>query len=82
MEGEFDGNLTCGFQFLNTSGTSVLQANNTAAVPSTGILLNNQSSVDVFHNAKLLRNICEAKSCMDQVVEEHSRGKVLYGHSL
>jgi len=35
-----------------------------AAIPKTWILLDSQSTVDVFSNAKLLTNICDVKRCL------------------
>ena len=63
---EFDDNdLTTGFQFLTNAGATVLKCSTSSAVPKTWILLDNQSTVDVFHNSSLLKNIREADSYMD-----------------
>ncbi len=68
-EGEFEDYPTMGFQFLTHSAGTVLQSSDGAptskAVPDSWILLDNQSTVDVFHNASLLHNIREADSFMD-----------------
>jgi hypothetical protein len=67
-EGEFDTDLTTGFQFLTHTTKTVLQSSGgtpSKAVPDSWILLDNQSTVDVFHNRNLLINIREASSFMD-----------------
>ena len=61
-EGEFEENVH--FQFLNQGGVS-LKIGPDGRLPRTWILLDNQSTVDVFHNAELLRNIRVHTSKMD-----------------
>ena len=61
-EGEFEENVH--FQFLNQGGVS-LKIGPDGRLPHTWILLDNQSTVDVFQNAELLRNIRVHTSKMD-----------------
>ena len=70
-EGDFDcSDTTIGFQFHTQDTGNVFQTmskehTNGRAVPDSWILLDNQSTVDVFHNAKLLRNIRKSPTFMD-----------------
>jgi hypothetical protein len=62
VEGEFeDGNMNFldSVQFMqqHTAGTTMHMKSEGGRTPGSWILLNNQSTVDVFHNAKLLTNV-------------------------
>jgi hypothetical protein len=61
-DGEFSGNSS--FQFLQHSEGTVFYGSRNDGVPDHWILLNNQSTVDVFHNKKLLSNIWKSDSVM------------------
>ena len=43
-------------------GFALVQDVNWAGIPDSWILLNSQSTVDVFMNKKLLKNVCDAKA--------------------
>jgi hypothetical protein len=70
-EGEFaeDGNVSFldGVQFMgqHTMGTTMHTKSEGGRVPRSWILLDNQSTVDVFHNAKLLTNVCKSNKNLD-----------------
>jgi hypothetical protein len=61
--GEFDDDSGVGFTFHQESDVALKVKED--RVPSSWILLNNQSTVDVFHNADLLKNICTGDGHMD-----------------
>jgi hypothetical protein len=71
--GEFDGAEH--FQFFQQddtgvslridTGVSLTTGRRHSKIPETWILLDNQSTVDVFQNANLLKNIREHTSCMN-----------------
>jgi hypothetical protein len=60
--GEYDGEAH--FSFLTNNGGVALNSNNTSNIPSDWILLDNQSTVDVFSNRNLLENIRKAPNSM------------------
>ena len=62
-KGEF--NSTDHFQFLQHESGTTLQLGANGRIPKTWILLDNQSTVDIFHNSALLKNIRESKTFMD-----------------
>jgi hypothetical protein len=64
--GEFDmyDDAYDGFRFLNVKKTAVSCSQPKNPVPNKWILLDNQSTVDVFHNQRLLKNIREADGRM------------------
>jgi hypothetical protein len=76
-DGRLDDGDNIEFMFLQpatlTKGRSVPQADYRsvlmnqpmAHVPKDWILLDNQSTVDVFYNKKLLRNVRKSDTCMD-----------------
>jgi hypothetical protein len=59
MNGKFDGNVAFNFHQQNprNTGTSTLKMSNNGKVSKAWILLDNQSTVDIFHNTELLNNI-------------------------
>jgi hypothetical protein len=77
VRGDFDDNENMEFMFLQpgivTKGRSVPSADSrsvmlnqpSAPVPKNWILLDNQSTVDVFYNDKLLCNVCKSENYMD-----------------
>jgi hypothetical protein len=62
-DGEFSGDSS--FHFLQHSEGTVFHAGKNGGVPDHWILLNNQSTLNVFHNKKLLRNIWESGTIME-----------------
>ena len=55
---EFQDPGHIGFEFVTNGMTDVtLNVNDSSPIPKTWILLDNQSTVDVFHNGDLLKNI-------------------------
>jgi hypothetical protein len=62
-QGKFDEDEH--FQFLQHDTGTTLQIGNDGRVPKTWILLDNQSTVDVFSNASLLKNVCVSNASMD-----------------
>ena len=62
--GEFD-HPAMGFQFLQHDQAVLMKSDGIAGVPPTWILLDNQSTVDVFQNASLLKNIRTSNTQMD-----------------
>jgi hypothetical protein len=61
--GEFDNDPGVGFTFHQESDVALKVKE--GRVPSSWILLDNQSTVDVFHNADLLKNIRTGEGHMD-----------------
>jgi hypothetical protein len=62
---EGESNSIDHFQFLQHESGTTLQLSNDGRVPKTWILLDNQSTVDVFNNGALLNNIRKSKTFMD-----------------
>ena len=62
--GEFD-NAPDGLQFYQQESRVASEVGKHGAVPPSWILLDNQSTVDVFHNPSLLVNIRESRKHMD-----------------
>ena len=62
-KGKFDNDGKSSFHFTQ-SGTAMNISQN-GSVDASWILLDNHSTVDVFHNVSLLSNICESDSRMD-----------------
>ena len=61
--GEFNHDVH--FQFLQHTKEVSLKLDESGKIPKSWILLNNQSTVDVFYNANLLRNIRKVEKHMD-----------------
>ena len=53
------------FQFLQHERGVTMSTDPGGSVPKSWILLDNQSTVDVFHNADLLKNIRKGKTHLD-----------------
>ena len=60
---DLDGNGKVHFDFLQNGTT--LQLDTNGRLPKTWIVLDNQSTVNIFSNGALLTNICNSKSSMD-----------------
>ncbi len=63
ISGEFDHIEH--FQFLQHGTGTTFQVGEDKHIPKTWMLLDNQLTVDVFHNADLLKNILESSTIMD-----------------
>jgi hypothetical protein len=64
--GEFDDTAHVSFQFHQSSKAEItLKTSDNGQVPNSWILLDNQSTVNVFHNGDLLDNIRQANGFMD-----------------
>jgi hypothetical protein len=65
-EGDYDSDEASSFLFVQEYdyGSIALKIGKDGKLPKTWILLDNQSTVDVFHNAKLLTNIRKSRASM------------------
>jgi hypothetical protein len=59
--GEFDGQDTA---FQSMQQGMVLNINEEGRVPNSQMLLDNQSTVDIFHNEELIKNILQSNGYM------------------